>query len=73
MAHLSRARWCFERVAELAALLRFNADIVETLLATLERPTALAFAPNGTLYVSVMGPSAAEGKSTGQLLRFEGL
>jgi DNA-binding beta-propeller fold protein YncE len=47
--------------------------VVPVRLATLERPTALAFAPNGTLYVSVMGSGAAEGKSTGQLLLFEGL
>ncbi|MGE3807721.1 MAG: hypothetical protein AB7K24_23915 [Gemmataceae bacterium] len=42
-----------------------------TRIATLERPTALAFAPDGTLYVTIVG-SAKEGKP-GQLIAFKGL
>ena len=37
----------------------------------LDKPTAMAFGPDGTLYVTVLGkPGAAEEKSTGKLLRF---
>lgn len=42
-------------------------------IADVDRPTALAFTPSGTLYVTAIGPSAAKGTKTGQLLVFEGL
>jgi DNA-binding beta-propeller fold protein YncE len=43
-----------------------------TRVATLDRPTALAFAPDGTLYVSTIG-AAVEGAEPGQVLAFKGL
>jgi DNA-binding beta-propeller fold protein YncE len=42
-------------------------------LAALDRPTALAFSPDGKLYVTVIGANPEKGKRTGQLLVFEGL
>jgi hypothetical protein len=42
-------------------------------LAVLDRTTALAFSNAGSLYVTVIGAEAANGKQTGQLLVFEGL
>jgi DNA-binding beta-propeller fold protein YncE len=42
-------------------------------MASLDRPTALAFSPDGKLYVTVIGAEPAKGKRTGQLLIFEGL
>jgi DNA-binding beta-propeller fold protein YncE len=42
-------------------------------MASLERPTALAFSPDGKLYVTVIGAEPAKGKRTGQLLVFAGL
>ncbi len=42
-------------------------------LADLEKPTALAFAPDGKLYVTVLGSDEPKGSKTGQLLVFEGL
>jgi DNA-binding beta-propeller fold protein YncE len=43
-----------------------------TRIASLDRPTALAFAPDGTLYVTVIGAAAKDGKP-GQVVRFKGL
>jgi DNA-binding beta-propeller fold protein YncE len=41
-----------------------------TKIAPLERPTSLAFAPDGTLYLTVLGQAVAEGaKPRGKLLR----
>jgi hypothetical protein len=56
----------------------FHLEIVEEQvrahrLASLDRPTALAFSPEGTLYVTVLGPNRDNSKRTGQLLVFEGL
>jgi len=42
-------------------------------LAILDRPTGLAFSPDGKLYVTVIGPDKDKGKKTGQMLVFEGL
>jgi DNA-binding beta-propeller fold protein YncE len=42
-------------------------------LASLDRPTALAFTPAGKLYVTTIGAEPAKGKRTGQLFVFEGL
>lgn len=42
-------------------------------LAVLEKPTALAFAPDGKLYVTVLGSDNAKESKTGRLLVFEGL
>ncbi len=42
-------------------------------VAALDRPTAMAFAPDGTLYVTVFGTgSEAPGEKSGQLLRITG-
>lgn len=56
----------------------FHLDIVEgevraQRLASLDRPTALAFSPDGKLYVTVIGANSEKNKRTGQLLVFEGL
>jgi DNA-binding beta-propeller fold protein YncE len=42
-------------------------------VADLVRPTALAFSPDGKLYVTVVGTDKEKEKKTGQLLVFEGL
>ncbi len=42
-------------------------------LADLEKPTALAFAPDGKLYVTVLGAGEPKGSKTGRLLVFDGL
>lgn len=38
-------------------------------IAALERPTALAFAPDGTLYVTLLGAAKAAGEKSGQLVK----
>jgi DNA-binding beta-propeller fold protein YncE len=43
-----------------------------TRMANLDRPTALAFAPDGTLYVSTIG-AAVTGGEPGQVIAFKGL
>lgn len=42
-------------------------------LATLEKPTALAFGPDGKLYVTLIGSGKAGSKKTGQVVVFDGL
>lgn len=43
-----------------------------TRIAKLDRPTALAFAPDGTLYVTLIGTATQDGKP-GQVITFKGL
>jgi glucose/arabinose dehydrogenase len=55
----------------------FRLDIEEdtvqvTRIAKLDRPTALAFAPDGTLYVTLIGTAHQDGKP-GQVITFKGL
>lgn len=54
--------------------LRDGRQSVKTIkIAALDRPTALAFAPDGTLYVTTLGAAAGEnGAERGQLLRLTG-
>lgn len=42
-------------------------------LAALAKPTALAFAPDGTLYVTLIGSGKADDKKAGQVVSFDGL
>jgi DNA-binding beta-propeller fold protein YncE len=42
-------------------------------IAFLDRPTALAFSPDGALYVTVLGNDKEKSKKAGQLLVFKGL
>ena len=54
--------------------LEVGADQVKAVrLADLEKPTALAFSPDGKLYVTVLGSGDPKGSKTGRLLVFEGL
>jgi hypothetical protein len=48
-------------------------EIKVVCLATLVKPTALAFSPTGQLYVTVIGAETGNGKKSGQLLVFKGL
>ncbi len=54
--------------------LEVGADQVKAVrLAVLEKPTALAFAPDGKLYVTVLGSGNTKESKTGRLLVFDGL
>ncbi len=41
-------------------------------VATLERPTSMAFAPDGTLYVTVLGADVSPTSKSGQVIRIRG-
>jgi DNA-binding beta-propeller fold protein YncE len=65
--------WAEPRKGGLFRLEIVSREVRAERLATLDRPTALAFSPGGMLYVTVIGAEPEKGKRTGQLLVFEGL
>lgn len=54
------------------ALVKDKPGVKPILVAKLDRPTALAFAPNGVLYAALLGKAASAEKKTGSVVRLIG-